>query len=863
AELLQDPTKNQPIVTATPVAEGNTSTGIGVSTADFSPEVKAFLDVIASHEVPNYLDPSAYTVMSLTSEKFSGFADHPRRKHRSGRLVSDAAGRYQFLSTSWDEFKVKAGVKDFSPRSQDLAAVAYLKQLSAFTAINNGDLEGAIRKSATTWASLPGSPYGQPVQTMAQARKTYTERLAYYKGQTAAAAPTSAAESMDAPVTPPAEAVAQEIAPTVEVSNKGTEIIIEVAVGVGVTFKDAIAFHFIHTSTDTSWDASGAQITTFGGKSIRWLLTRVPVTQSFENINLKQYTELQASGFNLKLEMEGSGLTFQHLSQDGQTALATLFREANRTGFRIAEGTGKKSDTLIVEPFARPQFTNFIIDEEVLIKPVRFTDKARAASSNAPAATVSTPETGTGETKTAIDRATGALAQTKPESKAGTGQAVGSGGTTGATAPAVGGTVKPDAATASTTTPAITPSTVASASQETKTQKVEGPVKVTKEDGTVVVTTITTEQTLEPGKIVRTKTTSTTTTKPNAQPVKVDKVVAVTVTEGKTVTKTTVYEPQKAPAVTTKEEPKVSAEDKKLLEQSKLKSNSEAAPGAGATASADPVTGLPNQQAGFIDLQDGRAEAQVIADESRRVKGYEDDCVLVMNQRTLQLVPGEIVALSKRLFPDVFATEKRIGSVNHDVGAGTVGLQFYTPQAAAPASSGAVAPATPGEVTQFAAPALAPGGFIFPVLKPTTIGDGYGTRANRRAGYRHKILDVTGASGSPIIAMADGVVTQTVTGCVKGNKGCGSGFGNYVAVQHGGGYDSLYAHCLKILVAKGQQVKQGQTIATMGSTGSSSGEHLHLVFNLNGSYCLLSKVGIDVLKMGIPVHRYNQSCNQY
>jgi muramidase (phage lysozyme)/murein DD-endopeptidase MepM/ murein hydrolase activator NlpD len=859
-ELLEDPNKKNASPPTPPAGittpQGDTSTGKGVSSSDLTPEVKAFLDVIASHEVPNYLSPNSYRSLALTNDLFNSFADHPRVRQRSGRYVSDAAGRYQFLSTSWDRFKKIANVPDFSPKSQDLAAVAYLKTLSAYTAINNGDLEGAIRKSASTWASLPGSPYGQPTQTLAQAKKTYAERLAYYKGQsgsTPTPPPTPDPMSATPAATTPSAPV--EIPPPVESSKKGTEIIVELAVGYAATWKDAIAFHMIHTETKTDWDADGKQITTFTGKSIRWLLTRVPVTQSFENIDLKQFTEMQLSGFNLKLDMEGAGLKYQHLSQDGQTPLDLIFREAKRVGFRVADGVGKKSDTLIVEPFARPKFTNLIIDEEILIKPAVFTDKARANQSSAPAATVSAPETGAGETKTAIDRASGSMTQVKPESKTGTGQPSTGGSVTGATAKPVGGTVKPDTTSSATPSPTATPP---STDSDKSTSKVEGPVRITKPDGTTVDTTVTTDQKIEPGKITRTKVTKSIVTKPSNPPQATTKKVVTEVTEGKTKTTTTVNAPGKPPATTIKEEPKVSAEDKKLLEQSKIPSGQSDAAGAGAGApsNVDPVTGLPNQQAGFIDLRDGRAEAEVIADESRRVKGYEDSYVLVMNMDTLQLVPGQIVALSKRLFPDAFATEKRIGQVDHNFEAGTVTINVYQPQAQLPAGSGSSVIATPSsEPTQFATPAAAPGKFIFPVLKPTTIGDGYGPRASRPPSYRHTILDITANMGAICVAMADGVVS------VQPNNG---GAGNMMTIQHGGGYTSVFMHGMPggYIVTSGP-VKQGQPIFKVGSTGMSSGPHLHLKFTFNGTYCLLSKIGIDVLKMGLPVRRYNAGCNAY
>ncbi len=674
-----------------------------------------------------------------------------------------------------------------------------------------------------------------------------------------------------------------QIPPPQESSVKGTEIIIELVVGYGATWKDAIAFHFIHTETKTEWGADGRQITTFTGKSIRWLLTRVPVTQSFENINLKQFTEMQLSGFNLKLEMEGKGLTYQHLSQDGQVPLDVLFREAKRMGFRVAEGVGKKSDTLLVEPLARPEFTNVIIDEEILIKPAIFTDKARANQSGAPAATVSDPMTGTGEAKTAIDRTSGNMTQAKPESKTGTGQAQTSGGITGATAAPVAGTVKPDPMSSSTTAtkpdpmsgdnkgvkPAAAPTETPKSSSSSNTAKVEGPIKITKPDGTVVSTTVTTDQKIEPGKIARTKTTVSIVTRPGGLPQTTTKKVVTEVTDGKTKTTTTLTEPGKQPQTTTEEENKVSAEDRKLLEQSKVSSGTSTTTdtGAAAPANVDPVTGLPNQQPGFIDLRDGRAEAEVIADESRRVKGYEDSFVLVMNLDTLQLVPGQIVALSKRLFPDAFATEKRIAQVDHNFEAGTTTINTYTPQAQLPAGSsgggGSAVIAAPVPAagaapapTQFATPSAPPGKFIFPIPKgATTIGDGYGPRASRSPSYRHTILDVTAPQGTVCVAMADGVVS------IQPNNG---GAGNMMTIRHGGGYESIYMHGMPgcYIVSSGP-VKQGQPIFKVGTTGGSSGPHLHLKFTLNGTYCLLSKVGIYVLKMGLPVHRYNAGCTAY
>lgn len=662
-----------------------------------------------------------------------------------------------------------------------------------------------------------------------------------------------------APLTPPAAAPASPAAPAqtppvVEASKKGTEIIIELAVGWGLTFKDAIAFHFIHTGTETAWDASGAQTTTFEGLTIRWLLTRTPVTESFQGTTFKQYLEARCKSFGLELEMEGDGLKYEHLSQDGQTHLDLILREARRIGFVIKEGIGEKSGTLIAEPAARPEFTNFIIDEEVLIKPARFSDKARGALSGAPGATVSSPETGAGETATAIDRATGEVKQTQPESKAGTGAAADStGSSAGAATPPVGGTVAPapDAATtppAPAATPAPAPNAATPAApppaevSELAETKEDPPKRVIRADGAAVTTQRTRVTKGVAGKVTVTTTTSSSIVPTSGLGTSEKKIEVAEITDAGKTTVTTIERPGQPPEVSAPKTSTPTAEEKRLLEISKRP------PASTATAPAAPGSGLPNQAAGAIDLADGRAEAQLIADESKRVKGYEDSYVLVMNMDTLQLVPGQIVALSKRLFLDPFATEKRTSTVEHNFEAGTTTLNTYVPQAPLPGASGPV---------QMATPTGPPGAFIFPIpAGATTIGDGYGTRANRDMGYRHTILDVTAPGGTPCVAMADGNVTYT---------GFDGGAGNLLEIEYAGGYKSIYMHGYApdpFIVTSGP-VKQGQPVFRVGTTGSSSGDHLHLKFTLGGSYCLLSKVNIDVLKMGLPIERYNEGCNQY
>ena len=89
----------------------------------------------------------------------------------------------------------------------------------------------------------------------------------------------------------------------------------------------------------------------------------------------------------------------------------------------------------------------------------------------------------------------------------------------------------------------------------------------------------------------------------------------------------------------------------------------------------------------------------------------------------------------------------------------------------------------------------------------------------------HRGVDFAGKYGNEIIAVGDGVVTWS---------GPRYGFGNLVEIKHGNGYVTRYAHNQENLVAVGDQVEQGQTIALMGSTGRSTGPHVHFEVWRNG-----------------------------
>lgn len=101
------------------------------------------------------------------------------------------------------------------------------------------------------------------------------------------------------------------------------------------------------------------------------------------------------------------------------------------------------------------------------------------------------------------------------------------------------------------------------------------------------------------------------------------------------------------------------------------------------------------------------------------------------------------------------------------------------------------------------------------------------SRFGARWGRSHKGIDIGASKGTPIYAAAAGTVTTA-------SYGYGGGYGNYVIISHGNGVQTLYGHCTTLNVSVGQKVSQGQQIATVGSTGNSTGNHLHLEIRVNG-----------------------------
>lgn len=122
--------------------------------------------------------------------------------------------------------------------------------------------------------------------------------------------------------------------------------------------------------------------------------------------------------------------------------------------------------------------------------------------------------------------------------------------------------------------------------------------------------------------------------------------------------------------------------------------------------------------------------------------------------------------------------------------------------------------------------------FLFPLAKnskPFRISSDFGTRTDPFTGKKayHSGIDIPADKYTPIYAVKSGTVTRSEKT---------SGSGNVVVVYHGNGLSTLYCHATERLVKVGDTVERGQTIATVGSTGRSTGNHLHFSVLVNGSY---------------------------
>jgi murein DD-endopeptidase MepM/ murein hydrolase activator NlpD/muramidase (phage lysozyme) len=373
------------------------------------PELRAWLDTIAWGEGTS--GPDGYNIM-FTGAKFTGYADHPRQLQCSGSLCSDAAGRYQFLSTTWDGLGVSG---DFGPINQDKGGVQLIANRGVLNQARSGlaGFDAVLDACSYEWASMPAADGsfrypGQGQHTPAEMRDYYTKKLAFYKGQpktggTPAAPATTNKSDNPAPSTP---AIVEEAPPT-ETGEKGQEITITF----GFDQTSAVEFTFIHTATRHQMHLNATE---FEGTCVRWALTRRIKNATYSNITLKTLAEQVGRSYGLTVECPENGPTFTHLDQTGITDYALLRRECARIGWRLLDRDGK----LIIEPRTVGEEA-FLLEYGMNIASFSCEDRAQTDAANGRATA-----TNTGETKAIVDTGTGEIKQLRPENKGAIGSIV-------------------------------------------------------------------------------------------------------------------------------------------------------------------------------------------------------------------------------------------------------------------------------------------------------------------------------------------------------------------------------------------------------------------------------------------------------
>ncbi len=145
------------------------------SGADMDSKVSAFLALLRKYE-----SDDDYSII-VGGSHFSDFSHHPNiliPLTINGRIVkSTAAGAYQFTFPTWETWRARLSLPDFSPASQDAAALAQIQELGIVDRLANNDFSGTMTRAGRVWASMPGSTANQNPQTLTTALNDYNEIL--------------------------------------------------------------------------------------------------------------------------------------------------------------------------------------------------------------------------------------------------------------------------------------------------------------------------------------------------------------------------------------------------------------------------------------------------------------------------------------------------------------------------------------------------------------------------------------------------------------------------------------------------------------------------------------------------------------
>ena len=269
---------------------------------------------------------------------------------------------------------------------------------------------------------------------------------------------------------------------------------------------------------------------------------------------------------------------------------------------------------------------------------------------------------------------------------------------------------------------------------------------------------------------------------------------------------------------------------------------------AGETSDLDIILGAKDFS-DFIDKCDmverlSQSDKEVISTVQTQLNKVQDEKKLLVSDRAdLEAAQGELQGKQDKLTALLEKNEKILSSLYGDQSDAKSKLRNLELQekeiqgkidaylASQNTSNNGGGNNTPQNIT------VSPSGFAWPVPGYYYVISPF----NENRGYSHKGIDITGGGimGATCVAANGGTVIGSNNSCShnwgkSGSCGCGGGYGNYVLISHPGGKTTMYGHLSSVTVSTGQSVRKGQTIGYVGSTGWSTGAHLHYETRLNG-----------------------------
>lgn len=212
---------------------------------------------------------------------------------------------------------------------------------------------------------------------------------------------------------------------------------------------------------------------------------------------------------------------------------------------------------------------------------------------------------------------------------------------------------------------------------------------------------------------------------------------------------------------------------------------------------------------------------------SKKAEIKEEQTGLLEKEADLDAVKEQIQETLDEIEEKSAEVERRLAELNGDEGDLEFDIEDFEQQEEAIRAAIIAAGGTPLPSQKY----VSAKGFMFPIkYEGAFLSSTYGYRDASISGNSfHGGIDITGDDiyGAPVYASKAGTVI------IADHYG-ETGYGHYVVIDHGGGYQTVYGHCSSVIVNEGQQVKQGQVVGLVGSTGNSTGPHLHFEVRYDG-----------------------------